>query len=60
MKDKPNEWVAVSDLMSGVMAVVMLMLVVAVLQKNYMVLQHKQVRKLCQRSARQSTGHRGA
>ncbi len=26
MKDKPNEWVAISDLMSGVMAIVMLFL----------------------------------
>ena len=34
MKDKPNEWIAISDLMAGVMAVVMLMLVVSVLQKN--------------------------
>ncbi|MCD9557218.1 OmpA family protein [Photobacterium carnosum] len=28
MKDKPNEWVVISDLMSGVMAVVMLFLIV--------------------------------
>ena len=34
MKDKPSEWVAISDLMSGVMAVVMLLLVVSVLQKS--------------------------
>jgi chemotaxis protein MotB len=34
MKDKPSEWVAISDLMSGVLAVVMLLLVVAVLQKG--------------------------
>lgn len=34
MKDKPSEWVAISDLMAGVMAVVMLLLVVAVLQKS--------------------------
>ena len=34
MKDKPSEWIAISDLMAGVMAVVMLMLVVSVLQKN--------------------------
>lgn len=33
MKDKPSEWVAISDLMAGVLAVVMLLLVVAVLQK---------------------------
>lgn len=35
MKEKPNEWVAISDLMAGVLAVVMLLLVVAVLQKNF-------------------------
>ncbi|WP_101102918.1 OmpA family protein [Macromonas bipunctata] len=34
MKDKPSEWVSISDLMAGVMAVVMLLLVVAVLQKT--------------------------
>lgn len=34
MKDKPSEWIAISDLMAGLMAVVMLMLVVSVLQKK--------------------------
>lgn len=34
MKDKPSEWIAISDLMAGVMAVVMLMLVLSVIQKN--------------------------
>lgn len=34
MKEKPSEWIAISDLMAGVMAVVMLMLVLSVLQKN--------------------------
>ena len=34
MKDKPSEWVAISDLMAGVLAVVMLLLVVSVLQKS--------------------------
>lgn len=34
MKDKASEWVSVSDLMAGVMAVVMLMLVVSVLQNK--------------------------
>jgi chemotaxis protein MotB len=34
MKNKPSEWIAISDLMAGVMAVVMLMLVVSVLQKK--------------------------
>ena len=33
MKDKPNEWVAVADLMSGVVAVVMLLFIVSVLQQ---------------------------
>lgn len=42
MKDKPNEWVSISDLMSGVMAVVMLLLVVSVLQKTYSELKHQQ------------------
>lgn len=42
MKDKPSEWVAVSDLMSGVMAVVMLMLVVSVVQRSNAELRHKQ------------------
>lgn len=34
MKDKPSEWIAISDLMAGVMAVVMLMLVLSVLQQS--------------------------
>ncbi len=42
MKDKPNEWISISDLMAGVMAVVMLMLVMSVLQKTYADLKHKQ------------------
>lgn len=42
MKDKPNEWVSVSDLMSGVMAVVMLLLVMSVLQKTWSDVRHKQ------------------
>lgn len=42
MKDKPNEWVAISDLMSGVMAVVLLLLVVSVLQSAYAQLVHEQ------------------
>ncbi|MUK28867.1 OmpA family protein [Aliivibrio fischeri] len=32
MKDKPNEWVAISDLMSGVMAIVMLFFIVSSLK----------------------------
>ena len=42
MKDKPNEWVSISDLMSGVMAVVMLLLVMSVLQKTYSDSKHQQ------------------
>lgn len=42
MKDKPNEWVSISDLMSGVMAVVMLLLVMSVLQKTWSDINHKQ------------------
>ncbi len=34
MKDKPSEWIAISDLMAGVMAVVMLLLVLSVMQKR--------------------------
>lgn len=36
MKDKPSEWIAISDLMAGVMAVVMLLLVISVVQKQEM------------------------
>lgn len=32
MRDKPNEWVSIADLMAGVVAVVMLLFVVAVMQ----------------------------
>lgn len=35
MKDKPNEWVSISDLMAGVMAIVMLLLVVSVIQQIF-------------------------
>lgn len=42
MKDKPNEWISISDLMSGVMAVVMLLLVMSVLQKTWSDIKHKQ------------------
>lgn len=34
MKEKPSEWIVIADLMSGVVAVVMLMLVVSVVQKQ--------------------------
>ena len=42
MKDKPSEWIAISDLMAGVTAVVMLLLVVAVLQKSVSELHYQQ------------------
>lgn len=42
MKDKPSEWVAISDLMAGLMAVVMLLLVVAVLQKSVSTLRYQE------------------
>lgn len=42
MKEKPSEWVAISDLMAGVMAVVMLLLVVAVLQKGVSTLRYQE------------------
>ena len=42
MKDKPSEWIAISDLMAGVMAVVMLLLVMSVLQKSFTESKHKQ------------------
>ena len=34
MREKPGEWISISDLMAGVMAVVMLLLVVSVLQNK--------------------------
>lgn len=42
MQKKPSEWVSISDLMSGVMAVVMLLLVMSVLQNTYAEIKHKQ------------------
>lgn len=41
MKDKPSEWIAISDLMAGVMAVVMLLLVMAVLQQSVSQMQYE-------------------
>lgn len=46
MKDKPNEWVSISDLMAGVVAVVMLLLVVAVLQNKAAEARHKKESEL--------------
>ena len=34
MKEKPSEWIAISDLMAGVMAVMMLLLVLTIMQKT--------------------------
>lgn len=51
MKDKPNEWISIADLMAGVMAVLMLLLVLAVLQKTFADIQHR--RALEQGSAAQ-------
>lgn len=42
MKDKPSEWIAISDLMAGVMAVMMLLLVLAIMQKGTSELKYKQ------------------
>lgn len=42
MQKKPSEWVSISDLMSGVMGVVMLLLVISVLQSTYAEIKHKQ------------------
>lgn len=42
MKDKASEWIAISDLMAGVMAVVMLMLVLSVLQKKTSEIAHQE------------------
>lgn len=46
MKEKPSEWIAISDLMAGVMAVVMLLLVVSVLQKAAQEAKHLQEMEL--------------
>jgi chemotaxis protein MotB len=42
MKEKPNEWVAISDLMAGVVAVVMLLLVMAVLKNAAAEMAHRE------------------
>jgi chemotaxis protein MotB len=41
VKEKSSEWVSISDLMSGVTAVVMLLLVISVVQKTYAEVRHK-------------------
>lgn len=42
MKEKPNEWIAIADLMAGMMAVVVLLLVISVLQKSAAEMQYQQ------------------
>lgn len=42
MREKPNEWIAISDLMAGVVAIVMLLLITSVLQQVYIEIKHKQ------------------
>ena len=56
MKDKPTEWVSIADLMAGVMAVVMLLLVMSVLQKTYSDLKHKQEMEKSSTSQREKVG----
>ncbi|AAZ18725.1 probable OmpA/MotB [Psychrobacter arcticus 273-4] len=53
MQKKPSEWISIADLMSGVMAVVMLLLVISVLQNTYAEIKHKQVMENSQQSDRQ-------
>lgn len=53
MQKKPSEWVSISDLMSGVMAVVMLLLVISVLQSTYAEIKHKQELEGSQKSQQQ-------
>lgn len=42
MKEKPSEWIVIADLMSGVVAVVMLMLVVSLVQKQVSEQRHRE------------------
>lgn len=53
MQKKPSEWISIADLMSGVMAVVVLMLVISVLQNTYAEIKHKQAMENSQQSDRQ-------
>lgn len=53
MKDKPNEWVSISDLMAGVMAVVMLMLVLSVIQNKVAEVKREQEKNSGQAAAQQ-------
>jgi chemotaxis protein MotB len=45
MREKSNEWVSISDLMAGILAVVMLLLVVSVLQQIYERAKHEAIVK---------------
>lgn len=54
MQKKPSEWVSISDLMSGVMAVVMLLLVISVLQNTYAEMKHKQELEGSQKAIQQN------
>lgn len=53
MQKKPSEWISIADLMSGVMAVVVLLLVISVLQNTYAEIKHKQAMENSQQSDRQ-------
>ncbi|WP_350643165.1 OmpA family protein [Psychrobacter sp. HY3-MNA-CIBAN-0198] len=53
MQKKPSEWISIADLMSGVMAVVMLLLVISVLQNTYAEVKHKQEMANSQQSEKQ-------
>jgi len=53
MQKKPSEWISIADLMSGVMAVVMLLLVISVLQNTYAEVKHKQEMANSQQSGKQ-------
>ncbi len=50
---KPSEWVSISDLMSGVMAVVMLLLVISVLQSTYAEMKYQQELEGSEKSQKQ-------
>ncbi|CAM4045528.1 OmpA family protein [Psychrobacter arenosus] len=53
MQKKPSEWISIADLMSGVMAVVMLLLVISVLQNTYAEVKHKQEMESSQKNENQ-------
>lgn len=53
MQKKPSEWISIADLMSGVMAIVMLLLVISVLQNTYAEIKYKQEIENSQQGDRQ-------